>query len=98
MTIDRYLAVLYGPQKTSFRKWRAKSSVQLQVSFSSDQVKSAISNSGLLYLDRLGYFVPARLAVLRGTAAFNRRWTLFGTPALRLQIVRIAETSVCVYL
>ena len=31
MTIDRYLAVLYGPQKSSFRKWRAKSSVQLQV-------------------------------------------------------------------
>ncbi|CAG5095303.1 Oidioi.mRNA.OKI2018_I69.XSR.g14125.t1.cds [Oikopleura dioica] len=52
------------------------------------QVASKVfrSTTGLLYLDRLGYFVPARLAVLRGTAAFNRRWTLFGTPALRLQI------------
>jgi len=31
MTIDRYIAVIHGPQKASFRKWRTRTSIQIQV-------------------------------------------------------------------
>jgi len=31
MTVDRYIAVVFGPNNSSFRKWRSRSSIQFQV-------------------------------------------------------------------
>lgn len=30
MTVDRYIAVVFGPNNSSFRKWRSRSSIQFQ--------------------------------------------------------------------